>query len=184
LSTDVKRLLRQLNQKELLALAQRKKAKVSDKTPKPKLLDILSAIVSKRDIQAFFAKPGRTGAYAALDGAIFEKKCLAYLNRLGYKCQIGDVQIKGMEFDVTGTKTTGRILKKTCWVVAECKNKPTVVMQDFDKFLGKFTHFARKHPNEEVRGFLITSGVFDPLVKKTASAHHELKLLRIKRGNP
>ncbi len=126
------------------------------------------------------SKKGRTGALAVLDGALFEKKALTYFSRRGYKCEIGDVRIKGMEFDIVGIKESGRVFKEKHWIVAECKNKPKVIMQDWDKFLGKFTHFRKKHEGERVIGFLITSGVFDPMVKSASRVHPYIKLLRIK----
>ena len=115
-----------------------------------------------------------------VDGMTFEKKTLKFFTRRGYTCELGDVSIRGMEFDVVGSKTMGSIFKKTYWIIAECKNKPRVTMQDFDKFLGKLVHFRKKKGVEGAEGYLVTSGVFDPAVKSAGRTHHGLTLQRLK----
>ena len=44
---------------------------------------------------------------------------------------------------------------------------PKVTVKDLDKFIGKFERFKRKHEGDEVIGYLVTSGVFAPEVKKS-----------------
>lgn len=180
MSSDVARYLRQLKLDELLGAAKRNGVKVKETWPKPKIVEILSTVVSQKDVTDFLSKRGRAGVFATIDGMIFEKKALKYFTRKGWHCELDDVRVKGMEFDIVGQMKAGTIFKKTSWVLAECKNKPKVIMQDFDKFLGKLTHFIRTHGNDQCEGYLIASGVFDPLVKRTAKSHPEIRLLRLK----
>lgn len=184
MSVDIARMLRQLTPDELAELAKMKRVKIKETWDKNMIVDVLSAIVKQRDILEFLSKHGRAGAYAVIDGKIFEQKALTFFSKRGYKCDL-NVTIEGMEFDIIGEKTSGgwrRLLfPSTTWILAECKNKPKVIMQDFDKFLGKYTHFAKQHGAQDCKGFLVTSGVFDPTVKRVARTHkNEIKLRRIK----
>lgn len=164
-----------------MQIAKKKKARIKETLPKPKIVELLTPFVTRRDIDEVLSKHGRIGQKALIDGMLFERKVMKRFTSKGYKCELSDVSIRGMEFDITGEKTEGGLLrKKTYYVIAECKNKPNVTMQDFDKFLGKYNHFVRRKGVENVKGYLITSGIFDPAVKSAARTHPEIKLVRIK----
>lgn len=180
MSLDVARVLRQLSMDELFKLAKKKKARIKSNISKPKLVELLAPYVTQSEIQSLFGGGG-TGIRAVINGAAFEKKAMGYFTRRGYECQLNHTGIKGMEFDIIGEITTGTIFKKTSYIIAECKNKPKVIMQDFDKFLGKYVHFVRKYnlDEENCQGFMITSGIFDPLVKSATRSHPEITLHRI-----
>jgi hypothetical protein len=181
LSSDIPRMLRQLSTDELFLLARKKGVRdLKPSTSRPKLVDLLRHLTSQKDIIELLSKRGRSGVKAVIDGMTFEKKAMKLFARKGYKCELGDVSIPGMEFDIVGSRTEGSIFKKTYWIIVECKNKPRVTMQDFDKFLGKLVHFRKKKELEDAQGYLIASGVFDPPVKSAARTHHGLTLMRIK----
>ncbi|MCH8914414.1 MAG: hypothetical protein IIA82_00960 [Thaumarchaeota archaeon] len=180
MSSNIARMLRQLSKDELLVLAKQKKARIKPNVSKPKLAELLEPYVTQSEIQRLF-NGGSTGIRAVIAGAAFEKKSMVYFTRRGFDCKLNYVKIKGMEFDIVGEKTTGTVFKKTHYIIAECKNKPKVIMQDFDKFLGKYIHFVRKYKLDEDRcqGFMITSGIFDPMVKSAVRTHPEITLHRI-----
>jgi len=180
MSSNIAKLLRQLSKDELLKLAKKKKARIKPNISKPKLVELLEPYVTQSEIQHLF-NSGSTGIRAVIAGAAFEKKSMGYFTRRGFDCELNYTGIKGMEFDIIGEKTTGTIFKKTHCIIAECKNKPKVIMQDFDKFLGKYIHFIRKYKLDEeyCQGFMITSGIFDPMVKSAVRTHPEITLHRI-----
>jgi len=174
--------LKQLKKKELLKLAKKKNARdLNDKNSKSELVKILSHFVNQKEIQSLLPSGG-TGKDAVISGNMFEKKCMNYFVKKGYDCKQNVTKIKGMEFDIVGVKNEKGLFSSTeKFIIAECKNRPKVIMQDFDKFLGKYNHFIRKFKAkaENGRGFIMTSGIFDPVVKNTARHHPEIKLLRI-----
>ncbi len=79
-----------------------------------------------------------------------------------------------MEFDIIGYKKEGNFFHwEDWWLIAECKNKPKVTMSDLSKFHLKYLHFM-KLKDEKPKyciGVMITSGYFEPAVKKMARAH-------------
>jgi hypothetical protein len=181
MANDLKVLLRQLKPDELQKLARQYRFNQSevDKKGKAELVNALAMVAKKQDITELLSKHGRVGLAAAMDGSNFEKKMLNYFSSKDYKCEINNRKIPGMEFDVVGVK---KGFWETRWIIAECKNKPKVTMQDFDKFLGKYHHFVKTHKEtpEYVDGLLVTTGVFEPLVQKSARAHKEITLKRVK----
>src|SRR5437867_2221945 len=140
MTNDLKVLLRQLKPVELQKLARQYKfnPKELERQGKPELVNALALVAKQQDITELLSKHGRVGMAAAMDGSNFEKRILNYFSSKGYKCEINDRKVPGMEFDVIGKKE--RFLDHTQWIIAECKNKPKVTMQDFDKFLGKYHH--------------------------------------------
>jgi len=173
-------MLRQLSKDELLQIAKNKRAKIKEALPKSKMVELLTPFVTRKDIDEILSKHGRRGQKALIDGMLFERKVMKRFTAQGYKCELSDVSIRGMEFDIIGEKTEGTLIRKTYYIIAECKNKPNVTMQDFDKFLGKYNHFVRRKGVRNVEGYLITSGIFEPAVKSAARTHPEIRLVRIK----
>lgn len=176
--STVRSYLRQLKQTELLQLAKSKHAKIPKRASKPDLVKILAPFVSQKEVLQMFRKPGETGLKGQLSGSNFERKALSVFKRMGYSCQL-NVHIKGSEFDVVGDKGGGWFSSKE-WILAECKNKPKVFLNDFMKFVGKLETFKRKHSNDEVHGYFVASGVFDPNVKAAKREHPGIQLKRIK----
>jgi len=181
MSSTVTKLLKQLKRKELLQLGRKIGLRLNDNTTKSDLVKILAAIVTQKQIQDFLPSGG-TGKDAVINGSMFEKKCINYFVKKGFGCEQNFTKIKGMEFDIVGVKEKKGIfssVKKV--IVAECKNRPKVIMDDFDKFLGKYDHFVEKYKvkPEDSQGFIMTSGIFDPLVKNAALHHRKIKLQRI-----
>ena len=175
--SSVRVYLKQLKQPELLRLAKLKHAKVSETLSKGELIKILTPFVSQGEVLQMFRK-NVTGAEALISGEHFERKALGMFKRLGYSCEL-DVRIKGSEFDIVGEKKKAWYGGKQ-WALAECKNKPKVLLNDFMKFVGKFDTFRRRHSDDEVTGFMVASGVFDPMVKTAKRDHPEIQLKRIK----
>jgi hypothetical protein len=182
MANDLKVLLRQLKPAELQKLARKYKFNPTevDRQGKPELVNALALVAKQQDITELLSKHGRVGMAAAMDGSNFEKKVLNFLSGQGYKCDINDRKVPGMEFDVIGKKES--YWSGTKWIIAECKNKPKVTMQDFDKFLGKYHHLikTRKMDPEYTEGYLVTTGVFEPLVQRSARAHKLITLKRMK----
>jgi hypothetical protein len=182
-NSSIKAVLRQLDKGQLVRLArQRNVKKTALEMPKPTLVDFLSHIITRKEINELLSKRGRTGAFAMLDGVQFEKKAMRIFTKDGYNCSL-NVRMRGMEFDIIGKK--GRdyagFYDSTKYVIAECKNKGSVNMQDFNKFLGKFRTYERKHDAEgQCFGFFVTTGIYHPDVKRAVKTHKEIKLLRVK----
>lgn len=204
-----KNLLKQLDKDELLNLARKKGVKIPESWTKPKIVDTLSTITSQKEVLEMLSKTKRKeiieeeirlkrrtirdieherklrqkiiGYEATLKGGYFEKKVHSRFARQGFTCEL-NVRSKGMEFDILGYKDEGTIFKKRRWVFIECKNKPKVTMEDFKKFIGNFSMFKQKHQvkDEDVMGYLATSGIFDPLVKSSTRGYTNIKLMRVK----
>lgn len=192
--TDVRLYLKQLEDDELSTLAKYIQAKIPKGSSSKKLVDILySHHVSKQDVVKLLSKPlGRTGIYAKYDGGEYEKKVSAYFQKeTGCTCTLNQ-RTRGTEFDVVcekGRKGFGISNKK--FIVIECKNTPIVTNQDLQKFAGKFSGFKSVHRNEvragiydqeddAFKGYLVTSGIFDPLAKEEARKHGEIELKRLR----
>ena len=141
------------------------------------MVDVLSYSITQTDINDLLSKSGRTGKKAVADGSSYEKKIAKKFEKQGFECELNYRQIKGMEFDIIGTLEDKGLFSSTHYLIAvECKNKPKVIMDDFSKFLGKFNHLKEKYPNYKSHGYIYTSGLFDPVVKKTASLHKDITL--------
>jgi hypothetical protein len=176
--SPIKGLLKQLKPSELLQLARKKGARIPDKVSKSKLVTILEPFVTEKEVLEIFHKPGETGLKGVVAGSNFERKCMGTLHRMGFSCRL-NVTVNGGEFDIIGKKDGG-FLESTKWILAECKNKPKVILDDFNKFLGKFMTFQKRHSDDEVYGYFLTSGVFDRLVKSAKRQHSEIQLRRVK----
>lgn len=183
--SQVKKLLVQLRKEELLKLA-KKKAKIPPKWTKPKIVETLSVIVSKKDVDTFLSPKVRVktmearGYVSRLKGEKLEKKVLAMFSRRGYECKV-NVRTKGAEFDVIGRKEGGWFTDDE-YVFIECKNKPKVIPADLKKFIGNMNIFIKrkKLDKEDVTGYLVTTGIFDPIVKSQARKFDNIKLKRVK----
>jgi hypothetical protein len=175
-NSQVKAILRQLDKDQLTKLArQNKKFKgtISDLT-KPKMVEFLSHAFTKKEINELLTKHGRTGDKAVIDGMVFERKAMNRIRKEGFECKLNDIDIPHMEFDIIGYKRKRFLLDVyEWWAIVECKNKAVVTMRDFTKFHFKYLHFMKlkKETPEYCKGFMVTSGYFDPTVKKMAKAH-------------
>jgi hypothetical protein len=183
-NSNVKAVLRQLDKSQLGKLAKKKAKKTALEMNKPQLVEFLSHIVTKKEINEVFANHGRTGDKAVIDGQNFEVKALNYLKRQGWNCHLRDKSIKGMEFDVVGTQDFDRtsgwgFAYSTFHLLAECKHRK-VNMVDFSKFLGKFEHYKKVKKTNNCKGYLITSAIFDPQVKKAAKSHKNIIVKNLK----
>lgn len=185
-SPTVKKFLQQLNKKELLDLAKKKKLSVPDKWQKSKIVDTLSVYVSSSEVTSAMSKKSKTkttearGYEAQLRGIKLEKKVADIFRKKGFKVKV-NVRSKGAEFDVIGKKEGGWFSNDE-WVFVECKNKPKVVPADFKKFLGNFRIFCKKRKleEEEVEGYFYTTGVYDPIVVTQARQFSNIKLKRLR----
>lgn len=179
----VTKYLKQLKADELSMLAKQKKMKINDNMTKTDIVKILDATgITHKEVMAILEKNGRTGSLAVIDGMAFEKKAMRFFTRKGYRCDL-NMRERGMEFDIVGKKGRNYLdfYDNTSYIIAECKNKPKVTMQDFDKFVGKFRTFEKKNDAEgSCLGFLVTTGIYHPDVKRVAKTHKEIKLLRLK----
>ena len=179
MSTKIKSMLKQLTREELFKLA-RKKARIKKNLPKSEIVKLLTPIVREKDIKDLLVKRGKTGLRAYMEGKEFERKVNNYFARQGYSCRL-NVRKRYVEYDIIGYAEERRFLRtKVYWLLAECKNVPKVTVKDLDKFIGKFERFRRKHEGDEVIGYLVTSGVFAPEVKKAARDYPDIKLKRIR----
>lgn len=185
-SPTVKKFLQQLNKKELLNLAKKKKLKVPNKWQKSKIVDALSVYVSSSEVTRAMSKKSKTkttearGYEAQLKGIKLEKKVADIFRKKDFNVKV-NVRSKGAEFDVIGKKEGG-FLSNDEWGFVECKNKPKVVPADFKKFLGNFRIFCRKRrlEEEEVTGYFYTTGVYDPTVVTQARQFPNIKLKRLR----
>lgn len=182
-NSHVKAILRQLDKDQLIKLARQRKAKQSilEKT-KPGLLDWLSHIITKQEITELVSKHGRLGDKAVIDGMTFERKVINKFVKQGFKCELNHVKIPHMEFDIVGYKKKGNFLEwESWWLIAECKNKPRVTLNDLSKFYLKYEEFRtlKKEEPEYCLGYLVTSGFFDPPVAKLAKKHG-IKLMSLR----
>jgi hypothetical protein len=174
-NSHVKAILRQLDKGQLVKLARQRNAKQSILIKnKIGLVDWLSHIITKQEITELVSKHGRIGDKAVIDGMTFERKVMNKFAKIGFKCELNNVKIPHMEFDIIGYKKEGNFLSwEAWWLIAECKNKPKVTMGDLSKFFLKYEHFRKlkKEEPEYCLGYIVTSGFFDPPVKKLAKAH-------------
>lgn len=180
MSKKVNRLLKQLKDKELSDLLKYKKIKVPESWKRKTIVELLSVNVSERDINQIMKSTKRMSPQ--LKGAVLEKKVMAKFSKMGFKVD-SNTRIKGFaEFDVTGWKEVGTLLKSKKWIFVECKNKVRVIPKDWKKFLGNFITFKKrkKIPDENITGYLITTGLFHPEVKKEARRYPNIKLQRLK----
>lgn len=77
-NSNVKAVLRQLDTDQLHKLAKRHNAKKTiHELTRPKLVDFLSHIITRREINELLAKYGRTGDKAVIDGMTFERKAMS-----------------------------------------------------------------------------------------------------------
>lgn len=183
MSSNIKKFLTQLKKDELLDLAKTKKIRLQPTLSKPKMVEILSYSITQNDINHLLSKTGRFGKKAVIDGANYEKKISKIFEKQGYECTLNYKRIRGMEFDIIGTGVEkGWLSSKYYFIAVECKNKPKVIMNDFSKFLGKFQHIKAKYEAEgyQCHGYMYTSGLFDPVVKKTCTHHKDISLKIIK----
>jgi len=172
--------LRDLKKHELVKLAKNRKIRIDDNPSTSELVKFLARVVTQKDIDELFQSSG-TGKSAVISGNSYEKKCMNYFRKKGYNCELNFKKIPGMEFDIVGQKTEGSLFKTTKFVVVECKNRPKVIMQDLSKFWGNYQVFLDKYvknPNNS-QAWLITSGMWDPTVKKRARDMKNMKLHRI-----
>jgi hypothetical protein len=176
--SSVKSLLKQLKPSELFQLAKSKGARIRNDLPKSKLVTILEPFVTEKEVLEIFQKPGENGLRGVLAGERFERKCMGIFQKMGFACRLNVIE-KGAEFDIVGEKRGGW-LENNEVVLAECKNKPKVILDDFNKFLGKFWAFQKRHSEDDVYGYFLTSGIFDRLVKSAKREHSEIKLRRVK----
>lgn len=185
-SSTVKKLLSQLNKKELLSLAKKKKLRVPQKWQKAKIVDTLSVYLTASQVTRAVGTKSRAktreakGYEAQLKGQKLERKVASIFRRKGFEVKV-NVRSKGAEFDVIGQKEGGWFSNDE-WVFVECKNKAKVIPSDFKKFIGNFRIFCRKRhlDEEEVEGYFYTTGVFDPTVMSQARQFSNIKLKRIK----
>ncbi len=175
--SSVSSYLKQLKRSELEHLAKTKHAKIRGNPSKGELVKILSPFVSQKEVLNMFRKPGDTGLKGLISGEHFERKAMSFFKGKGFSCRL-DVHIQGSEFDIVGDRK--KLLRQREWILAECKNKPKVFLNDFMKFVGKLETFKRKHAEDKVHGFFVASGVFDSSVKSVKRTHPEIQLKRIK----
>lgn len=185
-STNVKKLLSQLNKKELLSLSKKKKLRIPEKWQKSKIVDTLSVYVTATEVIRAMGKKSKAktkegrGYEAQLRGQQLERKVANIFRKKGYEVKV-NVRSKGAEFDVIGKKEGGW-LSNDEWIFVECKNKPKVIPSDLKKYIGNFKIFCkRRHlDEEEVEGYFYTTGVFDPIVVSQARQFPNIKLKRIR----
>lgn len=184
MSTNVKKLLSQLNKKELLSLSKKKKLRIPEKWLKSKIVDTLSVSVTAKEVISAMGKKSKAktkegmGYEAQLRGQKLERKVANIFRKKGYEVEV-NVRSKGAEFDVIGKKKGGW-LSDDEWIFVECKNKPKVISSDFKKFIGNFRIFCKRKriDEKEVEGYFYTTGVFDPTVVSQARQFSKIKLRR------
>jgi len=179
--------LGQLGKEELLRLAKKRNARGVDKnTPETELKKILAPYVTQKEIDELHST-GKIGADAVIKGKKFEKKCVDYLTKLDYDCKSNYTAIEGMEFDIIGIRRQIGLswtLEVKRLLVVECKDQKKVSMLDFEKFYAKFIHLLKRFKTQtkvntdDAKCFIMTSGMFDPTLVKTASYHPEVELYR------
>jgi hypothetical protein len=188
--------LQQLDADELKAIGKAIGAKITkDMTTKTKLIYALKGnSVTKQDILEFLSKEdGRTGLKAKYDGESYEKKVMNDFEKQDYKCRLNERPSKGVEFDIVGEKgkNLGSVISNKRMIAVECKNRPLVTNQDLQKFAGKFKGYKdanedkvrsdfKTHDEPPIKGYLITSGVFEPLALEEAKKHKDMELKRLK----
>lgn len=185
-STKAKKILSQLNKKELLNLAKKKKLRIPEKWQKSKIVDTLSVYITATEVTRAMGKKSKAktkearGYEAQLKGQKLEKKVADIFRKKGYEVKV-NIRTKGAEFDVIGKKEGG-FFSSDEWIFVECKNKPKVIPSDFKKFIGNFRIFCKKRhlDEEEVEGYFYTTGVFEPIVISQARQFSNVKLKRIR----
>ena len=176
--------LRDFKKQELVKLAKKRNIRIDDNPSKSELEKFLARVVTQKDIEELFQSNG-TGKSAVISGNSYEKKCMNYFTKKGYRCEQNFKKISGMEFDIVGRKTEGSLLKTEKFIVVECKNRPKVIMQDLSKFWGNYQVFLQKYVKNlnNSQAWLVTSGMWDPLVKKRARNMKNMNLHRIEIKN-
>jgi len=99
----------------------------------------------------------RRGRDSNIRGMRFEMKMLNFFEKAGFKCRIRDEDRRIGECDITGKKEGGWFSNDT-HLLAECKDKEHVTLQEALKFQAKFNLFARRHPDDKAVGYLVTTG--------------------------
>ena len=191
MSSTKKGLIQQLSVKELRELLNKRGLKAPSSWKKRELGEFVNLNFSRKDIESSVkigtkAISKEAKGYASqLKGIKLEDKILKTFTRQGYTCEKNVRTKRGVraEFDVTGYKDEeGFWETKRKWVFAECKNKSKVIPSDWKKFLGNFNTFKRrkKIEDENITGYLYTTGLFDPGIRKEARLYPNIQLKRIK----
>ena len=176
--------LGQLRREELLRIAKSKNIKIPERMSKSAIVQLLSLNISAKDVQAHISTPlkARTeegkGFERTIKGKQLEEKVASIFKKQGFECETNE-RIAGAEFDVTGKKKGG-FFSDDKWVFVECKNKSSVAPIDFKKFIGNLNVFRTKNKisDENIEGYLYTTGVFD---KDTMSQARKFKNITLKR---
>ena len=182
MSQRIKRLLKQLRDDEIYELTRAKKIKFPEHWKRTTIIDLLSQNVSEKEINSILSQKKEISPQ--LKGSILEKRVMENFSKQGYMVE-SNARVKGFaEFDVIGWKEVGKIFKQRHWVFVECKNKSRVIPEDWKKFLGNFLTFKKRYKlsddDENVRAFLITTGLFHPEVKREGKKYPNVNLQRVK----
>lgn len=191
MSSTKKELIKQLSIKELKELINNKGLKVPGNWKKKELGEFCVINCTKREIESIVKTktrgktPGERGFEAQLKGRKLEDRILKIFTKQGYTCEKNVKTKRGVraEFDVTGYKDEESFWTTTRkWIFVECKNKAKVIPSDWKKFLGNFNTFKKrkKVEDENIAGYLYTTGLFDSGVRKEARLYPNIKLRRIK----
>lgn len=169
----------QLREDELYDLIKEKKFRFPEKWKRTTIIDFLSHNISEKEINMILGTKKEISPQ--FKGAVLEKRVMEKFSKLGFTVE-SNTRMKGFaEFDVIGWKDVGTLFKNRKWVFVECKNKDRVIPEDWKKFLGNFMTFKKrkKISDEDVTAYFITTGLFNPEIKKECRKYPNVKLQRV-----
>ncbi len=186
LLTKKERLLNQLSGKELLQLADAKRYKVPSSWKKHELIEFLSLNLTSDETKSLVQQASRKKTEDSREdetqgkGRTLEETILGIFTKQGYICTITSQAPSG-EFEIIGEKKRKWFSKKN-YLFVECKNQTKLKLADFEQFLGNFSSFKQRRniADDQITGWLYTTGLFELKVRREASSFSNVKLRRIR----
>lgn len=178
--------LKKLSKAELLKLASKKNAKIPKSWTKPKIIQVLSTITTKKDLQKKKPNKSKTKSIAKtypkkkIKHNKLEDRVTNIFQNKGYICT-KNITAKDIRLNIFGFKKGG-LFSSDKYVIIECKEKNKVTQTDLKKFLSDLIlYLRRKNIDPEcVKAYIYTTGEFEKDIKVQAKKFKILKLRRLK----
>ena len=178
--------LKKLSKAELLKLANKKKARIPKSWTKPKIIQVLSIITTKKDLQkkknSKLKTKIKTKTYQKKNSKQIklEDRVTNIFQKKGYICT-KNISAKDTRLNIFGFKKGG-LFSSDKYIIIECKEKNKVTQTDLKKFLSNLIlYLRRKNIDPEcVKSYIYTTGEFQKGLKVQAKKFKILNLRRLK----
>jgi hypothetical protein len=178
--------LKKLSKAELLKLGRKKKAKIPKSWTKPKIIQVLSTITTKKDLQKKKIPKHQTKTKTKTKEKKKNKKIKLedrvtnIFQKKGYICT-KNITAKETQLNIFGFKKGG-LFSSDKYIIIECKEKNKVTQTDLKKFLSKLIlYLRRKNIDPEcAKAYIYTTGQFEKEAKAQAKKFKIINLRRLK----